>query len=754
MRRTATGLRSYEERAESADAPGAPGKRPLTAALARPSAPPGDGALATEAPPVVQRRAHDAAPDDPFALHLVGDRGGGQVLPDAIRPGLERSFGMDLGGVRVHPDSGEAQALGAHAFARGADLHFAPGRYDATGDPFLVAHEVAHVAQQAEGRVHATVQARGVSLNADPALEHEADRMAAEAVAGRPARQGSWLAPVAGRVAQGFFDDPDAAVSATRQQLGARHVAADVLRDFDDRAADQGHRGTLQQFLSDHGIVLDDGDGASVDLLDPSDMEIDDHDQGDSPAHDDAGSHAAEDDDADDEATASVDPDEDTDDHGGQPVPPTVPATMAHDTDSVDILDGDDASSSADEPTPSSDHDSSESSVDPYPKATKKLPPKKQPRPSESHDSSSESSDSSSESYPKVKKPPAKKKRPPPSSSSSSSGSQPRAKPKSKASAKKKKKVSSSSSDSEADADRFLAEVADTFTAHRRDSGADNTSRYRSDLLQHTTQAHRDLDRLAWVLEKLKANRVCVAIGRADQEYYLFANQPDDDLQADFDLVTSATLDEAKLERLIKRMLALPSGCRLKKTQENKAKRKAIEKAHHRLLRRRSHKAVRGLRRLSSKGALSGTVPHLHVKRPIHAEQQGTGYAHQRGVRYDDMGISKLCCAKCWMALEAAERQSIHRNLATGAHWKTYATDNGWPIPPHIEDDDAALAAMVGKKAFKHMKDNRRACLKLLEQKALNVKGANTTDIVSSGEEYDDLEARKGQGSSKKPKKK
>lgn len=113
--------------------------------------------------------------------------GGGEALPDGTRAEMERSFGADFSAVRVYQD-GAAEAMGAQAMAAGADLHFAPGRYDPSGGAGkeLLAHELAHTVQQAQGRVSAPAQGKGRVAD-DPALEAEADEMAARAVRGERA---------------------------------------------------------------------------------------------------------------------------------------------------------------------------------------------------------------------------------------------------------------------------------------------------------------------------------------------------------------------------------------------------------------------------------------------------------------------------------------------------------------------------------------------------------------------------------------
>lgn len=114
--------------------------------------------------------------------------GGGVALPDEVRGELEHAFGADFTAVRVYED-GEAAAMGAQAFARGSELHFAPGRYQphTPAGKELLAHELAHLVQQADGSAGAEGQGKDAAYVDDPALEGEADAMAARAVRGEPA---------------------------------------------------------------------------------------------------------------------------------------------------------------------------------------------------------------------------------------------------------------------------------------------------------------------------------------------------------------------------------------------------------------------------------------------------------------------------------------------------------------------------------------------------------------------------------------
>lgn len=140
-------------------------------------------------------------------LQLFGPQAaqdGGNGLPAPVLAKMQRAFGADFGGVRFHPSSPEAAALGAQAFARGGEVHVAPGHWDPESQQGqeLIGHELAHVVQQAQGRVSATEQYRGVAVSSDKGLEAEADHWGAIAAGGGIATSSGVTAGGAGGAAQ------------------------------------------------------------------------------------------------------------------------------------------------------------------------------------------------------------------------------------------------------------------------------------------------------------------------------------------------------------------------------------------------------------------------------------------------------------------------------------------------------------------------------------------------------------------------
>ena len=135
-------------------------------------------------PPAQKKSSEPNAEPARTGIGLPGP-GGGVELPDSMRGSMEAAFGRDFASVRIH-EGPHAPSIGARAYTRGSDIHFAPGQWqpDTHEGRQLIGHELAHVVQQAQGRVAATAQASGVAINDDEALEREADE------AGNRAAQG------------------------------------------------------------------------------------------------------------------------------------------------------------------------------------------------------------------------------------------------------------------------------------------------------------------------------------------------------------------------------------------------------------------------------------------------------------------------------------------------------------------------------------------------------------------------------------
>jgi hypothetical protein len=113
----------------------------------------------------------------------------GRPLDAETRAPFETAFNRSFSDVRIH-DSAQAhdaaRALDARAFAHGSDLAFGAGQYEPAtpSGRGLIAHELAHVAQQAHGPRTAPLGVLGPDQ--DARLEAEANAAASAFASGRP----------------------------------------------------------------------------------------------------------------------------------------------------------------------------------------------------------------------------------------------------------------------------------------------------------------------------------------------------------------------------------------------------------------------------------------------------------------------------------------------------------------------------------------------------------------------------------------
>ena len=104
---------------------------------------------------------------EPLQMNMENKTG----MPDNLKAGVESLSGIDMSDVRVYYNSSKPAEVGALANTQGTDIHVA------SGQERHLPHEGWHVAQQMQGRVKPTMQAKGVSINDDAVLEREADVM-------------------------------------------------------------------------------------------------------------------------------------------------------------------------------------------------------------------------------------------------------------------------------------------------------------------------------------------------------------------------------------------------------------------------------------------------------------------------------------------------------------------------------------------------------------------------------------------------
>ncbi|MBZ9714758.1 eCIS core domain-containing protein, partial [Deinococcus multiflagellatus] len=130
----------------------------------------------------------DAEATQPVLQRIQERRGAGNPLPEAIQRHLEQGLNHDLSKVRVHDDAEAdqlAKGVNAIAFTTGTDIFFQSGRFNPNSQSGLelLAHEVTHTVQQAQGRV-------GPGVDPDAGLEAEARTMGTKLAQVMPSAKG------------------------------------------------------------------------------------------------------------------------------------------------------------------------------------------------------------------------------------------------------------------------------------------------------------------------------------------------------------------------------------------------------------------------------------------------------------------------------------------------------------------------------------------------------------------------------------
>src|SRR5439155_7177527 len=130
-----------------------------------------------------EKPGHTPQVNSKAASQITSLRGGGQPLPSSVRTFFEPQFRRDFSRVHIHTDSPAAEsarAIHARAYTAGRDVVFGAGEYvpHTTEGKRLLAHELAHIAQQDEGS--GTIQRKSssssrLSAEISPAVpEHKA----------------------------------------------------------------------------------------------------------------------------------------------------------------------------------------------------------------------------------------------------------------------------------------------------------------------------------------------------------------------------------------------------------------------------------------------------------------------------------------------------------------------------------------------------------------------------------------------------
>ncbi|MGJ6966648.1 hypothetical protein ACSDR0_32525 [Streptosporangium sp. G11] len=269
----------------------------------------------------------------------------------------------------------------------------------------------------------------------------------------------------------------------------------------------------------------------------------------------------------------------------------------------------------------------------------------------------------------------------------------------------------------------------------------------------------RALDRLAWVLAHLNDARECVAVAHTEGELHLWANKPDGLMGQDLKRLVEAgrSEDEAELEDLaatFDELWSLLSGSSL---DDRSGRGGDLHVAERRLL-----KAINFLADLQEKWTelkvsaheetydLGGADHRMHTEMQaatqlLQNRDRARTEASRKTLHLLDtiviaIGISKLCCLKCYLGILAMRGEGIRFDV-TGTHLTTYA----WPVSPALvtpallkailgvpadstDAEDIALAAAIDDEL------QRKAVIKAIES-FVHVGGMGETGYVSSEDE-------------------
>lgn len=146
----------------------------------------------------LQRRATGSAPSvAPPVVHEVL-RGAGAPLDGATRNYFESRMGQDLSGVRVHTGARAAEsaaAVGARAYTVASHVVFGAGEYapGSGAGRHVLAHELAHVAQQRGASIGGTIPIGGAHDSAERAADQVADAALSGAASPGPVSCGARL---------------------------------------------------------------------------------------------------------------------------------------------------------------------------------------------------------------------------------------------------------------------------------------------------------------------------------------------------------------------------------------------------------------------------------------------------------------------------------------------------------------------------------------------------------------------------------
>jgi len=260
------------------------------------------------------------------------------------------------------------------------------------------------------------------------------------------------------------------------------------------------------------------------------------------------------------------------------------------------------------------------------------------------------------------------------------------------------------------------------------------------------------LSRLAWVFETLDQRRTCVAVMLSRSKLHVFANHHDRKMSQEMKQLVAAAQDLSFTSETYLDLLGRLTDAVLT-SRGNRVKQEQTIERKTRMVTRRLQKALQLIHQF--KLGVDAIAVHevdkrrQRVGRKKHGEMRAadavvskapTGRALQT-----DVGISKICCAKCALALQALHSAMNISFMVQGAHWHVYDTDTGWPVPEFLKNNPEAMRAFLGDAAYAIYQKFPQEATRVIEgMKGKAEDGEKLTDqsklatgYLSSEDEYD-----------------
>ncbi|WP_299464968.1 DUF4157 domain-containing protein [uncultured Microscilla sp.] len=206
--------------------------------------------------PVQAKQVPIQAKQRPIQRNTGSSKSSGNVNEAQVKANVSNIMGVDVTQAKVNYNSGKPAQLKAEAYAQGNTVEIAPGKEKHLG------HELAHIGQQAQGRVQPTIQGNnGIGINNDPKLEKEADDIGDKAMSMQPTqlKQGGNMKSSLGNTQQGApvqgkFGKLLASISKMQlqEEIARYYHPAPFLRKLDELEEDQ----TVYRNVHDIGRAL------------------------------------------------------------------------------------------------------------------------------------------------------------------------------------------------------------------------------------------------------------------------------------------------------------------------------------------------------------------------------------------------------------------------------------------------------------------------------------------------------------------